>query len=154
LNPDLRGLLGGVNTVILSSQERATENAVSKTRNERKMNPAFDVCIELLGLHKWRVHYDVAAAVDAVLRQLDEVVDCEVRELHPETGLIKITHECVRRSCCFCFVLMTERRLWLVSRSRGQISSESFKRPEFWRGRIIKLFQFVCNHCFQIVPDR
>ncbi len=40
-----------------------------------------------------RLHYDVAAAVDVVLRQLGEVVDCEVRELHPETGVIKITHE-------------------------------------------------------------
>jgi hypothetical protein len=39
----------------------------------------------------------VAGAVDAVLRQLGEVVDCEVRELHPETGVIKITHEPVRR---------------------------------------------------------
>ena len=72
-------------------QDRAT----SKTRNERKMTPTFDVCIELLGLHKWRLHYNVAAAVDAVLRDLGESVGCEVRELHPETGTIKVTYESV-----------------------------------------------------------
>lgn len=92
-NPHLRDLLGGVNTVILSAEERKAANAPSKTRNERRMQPAFDVCIELLGLHKWRIHYNVAAAVDVVLYQLGDVVDCEVRELHPETGIIKISHE-------------------------------------------------------------
>jgi stage III sporulation protein SpoIIIAA len=103
LNPDLRGLLGGVNTVILSAGERIQDQATSKTRNERKMTPTFDVCIELLGLHKWRLHYNVAGAVDAVLRQLGEVVDCEVRELHPETGIIKITHEPVSSPFCSSF---------------------------------------------------
>jgi stage III sporulation protein SpoIIIAA len=53
-NPHLRDLLGGVNTVILSAMERLHEQAPSKTRNERRMNPAFDICIELIGLHKWR----------------------------------------------------------------------------------------------------
>jgi stage III sporulation protein SpoIIIAA len=70
LNPHLRDLLGGVNTVILSAQEREQEQAASKTRNERKMEPAFDVCIELIGLNKWRIHHDIAASVDVVLRRV------------------------------------------------------------------------------------
>ncbi len=70
LNPHLRDLLGGINTVILSAQERVNEQSVSKTRNERKMEPAFDVCVELIGLNKWRLHHNIAASVDVVLRHV------------------------------------------------------------------------------------
>ena len=69
-NLHLRALLGGVNTVILSAQERLNERATSKTRNERRMEPAFDVCLELIGVNKWRLHHDIAASVDVVLRQV------------------------------------------------------------------------------------
>lgn len=93
VNPHLRDLLGGVNTVILSAQEREHEQSKSKTRNERKMEPAFDVCLELIGINRWRLHHDVAAAVDVVLRHLGEVVDCEVRQLDSDTGRVVVTHE-------------------------------------------------------------
>ena len=92
-NPHLRNLLGGVNPVILSAWERETEGATSKTRLERKMPPAFDVCIELLGIDRWRVHHDVAQAVDVILRGLGEVVECEIRELDPEAGVLSVSHE-------------------------------------------------------------
>ena len=92
-NPQLRNLLGGVNAVILSAGERMAEGAVSKTRLERKSPPAFDVCVELLAIDKWRVHQDVAQAVDVILRGMDEVVECEVRELDPKTGIVTITRE-------------------------------------------------------------
>jgi stage III sporulation protein SpoIIIAA len=75
-NPHLRDLLGGVNTVILSAQERLNERATSKTRNERRMEPAFDVCLELIGVNKWRLHHDVAASVDVVLRQVLSLFCC------------------------------------------------------------------------------
>jgi hypothetical protein len=75
-NPHLRDLLGGVNTVILSAQERLNEGATSKTRNERRMEPAFDVCLELIGVNKWRLHHDVAASVDVVLRQVLSLFCC------------------------------------------------------------------------------
>jgi hypothetical protein len=84
-NPHLRNLLGGSNVVILSAFERKEENSKSKTRLERKTLPAFDVCVELLGTKKWRVHHNVAAAVDAVLRDLGETVECEIRELNNGT---------------------------------------------------------------------
>lgn len=69
-NPHLRDLLGGVNTVILSAQEREQEQSKSKTRNERNMEPAFDVCLELIGINRWRLHHNVAASVDVVLRHV------------------------------------------------------------------------------------
>ena len=109
LNPHLRDLLGGVNTVILSAQERQTERSASKTRNERRMEPAFDVCVELTGINKWRIHHNIAASVDVVLRQvclfpfffpfhlfdmqqLGEVVDCEIRQYLPEDESVSVSH--------------------------------------------------------------
>jgi stage III sporulation protein SpoIIIAA len=70
LNPHLRDLLGGMNTVILSAQERSNEQASAKTRNERKMAPSFDVCVELIGINKWRLHHDIGESVDVVLRNV------------------------------------------------------------------------------------
>uniref|UniRef100_A0A7S4HQE6 Bacterial type II secretion system protein E domain-containing protein n=1 Tax=Vannella robusta TaxID=1487602 RepID=A0A7S4HQE6_9EUKA len=80
-NPTNRVLLGGVNTVILSAQERTAERAEKKTRLERRTAPAFDVCIEILAFNRWRVHHNVADAVDVVLRDLGEVVPCEIRTI-------------------------------------------------------------------------
>ena len=62
----------GVNVVILSASEREREGSQAKTRLERKMEPAFDVCIELLSRNKWRIHPNVAKSVDVVLRGLRE----------------------------------------------------------------------------------
>lgn len=90
-NPQLRNLVGGINTVILSAMEREAEKAVNKTKSERRMKASFDVCIELLGLHKWRVHHDVNEAVDVVLR--GEVGECEIRELNSETGELLVFPE-------------------------------------------------------------
>lgn len=90
-NPQLRNLVGGINTVILSAMEREAEGAVNKTRSERRMKASFDVCIELMGLHKWRVHHNVNEAVDVILR--GEVGECEIRELNPITGVLSVFPE-------------------------------------------------------------
>ena len=87
-NPDIRDLVGGVNTVILSSAEREAEQVASKTRIERRMDPAFDVCIEILDVNKWRVHVDLKSAVDVVLNDNGSPVQCEIRELDPDTGCV------------------------------------------------------------------
>jgi stage III sporulation protein SpoIIIAA len=91
-SPALRNLLGGANAVILSAQEKEELGATSKTRIERKMPPAFDVCIELLAIDKWRVHHNVAAAVDVILHGMGEV-QCEIRHLDPESQQLHISHE-------------------------------------------------------------
>jgi len=87
-NPHLRNLLGGVNVVILSAHERQAEGTATKTRLERKMAPAFDVCIELLGQYRWRLHHNVAESVDVILRGLGETSECEVREIDPIAGIV------------------------------------------------------------------
>ena len=78
--------------MILSAQERADDHSARKTRNERRMEPAFDVCIELTQTNQWRVHQNIARAVDVVLRQLGEVCNVQVRELK-EDGTLEMTTE-------------------------------------------------------------
>ena len=90
-SPSLNVLLGGMNVVILSAGEKEMEGAAAKTRRERRTPPAFDVCIELLDLRTWRVHYDVAQVVDCILRGMDEVVSCEMRRI--EKDYVRVTTE-------------------------------------------------------------
>jgi stage III sporulation protein SpoIIIAA len=92
-NPSLNALLGGVNVVILSAHEREREGAASKTRRERRTPPAFDVCIELRQLREWRVHHNVDAAVDVILRGMHEVVECEMRRFSPDHASLRISTE-------------------------------------------------------------
>lgn len=84
-NPLLKNLLGGVNVVTLSAAERAEEGATSKTRLEQRSQPAFDVCIEMESLWKWRIHHDISAAVGVVLRNMGEAVLSEVRSFDDAT---------------------------------------------------------------------
>lgn len=46
------------------------------------------VYVEFLGLDRWRVHHDVAQAVDVILRGMGEVVECEIRQ---DKGLLSVT---------------------------------------------------------------
>lgn len=92
LNPHLRDLLGGVSTVILSAQERADEGSSTKTRNERRMEPSFDVCIELTRTNEWRVHRNIGKAVDVVLRRMDEYTKVQVRKV-TANGTVEVTVE-------------------------------------------------------------
>ncbi len=92
LNPHLRDLLGGVNTVILSAQERAEDGCSSKTRNERRMEPAFDVCVELTRTNEWRVHRNIGKAVDVVLRQMGEYSKVQVRKV-TGNGAVEVSVE-------------------------------------------------------------
>jgi stage III sporulation protein AA len=74
-SPELKHLLGGFNTAILSEKERKSMGKTSKTIIERKEKPTFDVCIELLSTTEWRIHHDVGAAVDAELRNKKSKVE-------------------------------------------------------------------------------
>ncbi len=65
-NPSLVGLLGGVESVTLGDEE-ARRRGVAKTVLERQGPPTFGVAVEMLAIGRWRVHLDVAAAVDALL---------------------------------------------------------------------------------------
>lgn len=47
--------------------EAAKRRGVQKSVLERAAPPTFDVCVEMIERHRWRVHEDVGAAVDAIL---------------------------------------------------------------------------------------
>ncbi|MGQ9628579.1 MAG: R3H domain-containing nucleic acid-binding protein [Anaerolineae bacterium] len=68
LNPTLCDLIGGIQSVTLSDEE-ARRRGTQKSVLERKAPPTFDVVIEIQDWHRLAVHHDVAAAVDAILRQ-------------------------------------------------------------------------------------
>ncbi|CAG9460286.1 unnamed protein product [Pedinophyceae sp. YPF-701] len=65
-NPALSDLIGGVSAVTLSDDE-ARRRGVQKSVLERQAPPTFDAAVEMLQRDKWRVHLDIALAVDAVL---------------------------------------------------------------------------------------
>jgi hypothetical protein len=65
-NPALADLVGGIASVTLGDEE-ARRRGGQKSVLERAAPPTFDVCVEMAGRDRWRVHLDVAAAVDALL---------------------------------------------------------------------------------------
>lgn len=68
LNPTLSDLIGGIQSVTLGDDE-ARRRGTQKTVLERRAPPTFDVLIEIQTRDRLIVHEDVAAAVDAVLRE-------------------------------------------------------------------------------------
>ena len=68
LNPTLSDLIGGIQSVTLSDEE-ARRRGTQKTVLERRAPPTFDVLIEIQTRDRLIVHEDVAAAVDAMLRE-------------------------------------------------------------------------------------
>ncbi len=67
LNPTLRDLIGGIESVTLSDEE-ARHRGTQKTVLERRAPPTFDVVIEIQDWDHVAVHEDVAHSVDGLLR--------------------------------------------------------------------------------------
>jgi stage III sporulation protein SpoIIIAA len=67
LNPTLRDLIGGIESVTLSDEE-ARHRGTQKTVLERRAPPTFDVVIEIKDWDHVAVHIDVAKSVDGILR--------------------------------------------------------------------------------------
>lgn len=67
VNPTLSDLVGGIQAVTLGDDE-ARRRGSQKTVLERKAPPTFAVLVELVGRNEVVVYSDVAAAVDALLR--------------------------------------------------------------------------------------
>lgn len=76
MNPTLSDLVGGIDSVTLSDEE-ARRRGTQKSVLERKAPPTFDVLIEIQDRHRMAIHLNVAASVDALLR--DKMVPPEVR---------------------------------------------------------------------------
>lgn len=90
-NPQMNPVLGGLHEVILGAQELrdiqqrkgqlavatgATQpvqrpafarNSASRTRTERRQPPCFQVIVEIVGPCAWRIHWNAAESIDAVL---------------------------------------------------------------------------------------
>ncbi|CEM29348.1 unnamed protein product [Vitrella brassicaformis CCMP3155] len=92
-NPELRGLLGGFETVILGDARASREGSDRKTRTERKGEPPFDVMVELqVGqFDEWRIILDVAKSVDAKLQGKKHLV--QVRRRCPSSGRVFVRWE-------------------------------------------------------------
>ena len=86
MNPILSDLVGGVQTVTISDEE-ARRRGTTKTVNERKAPPTFDILIEMVNRDEVRVHRDTAQAVDTLLRGF--LPHCESR-LIGDNGEIEI----------------------------------------------------------------
>lgn len=66
-NPPLSDLIGGIQYVTLSDDE-AKRRGTQKSILERKAYPSFEVIIEIHAPNSWKIHEDVKASVDALLR--------------------------------------------------------------------------------------
>lgn len=86
LNPTLADLVGGIESVTLSDEE-ARRRGTQKTVPERRSPPTFDVLIEIQTRDQLAVHRDVAAAVDALLRDYPLTEELRTRN---EEGEIEI----------------------------------------------------------------
>lgn len=78
MNPTLSDLVGGVQTVTLSDEE-ARRRGTTKTVNERKAPPTFDILVEMADRNEVSIHKDTAKAVDTILRGFQP--RCERRRL-------------------------------------------------------------------------
>ncbi len=67
MNPTLSDLVGGIESVTLSDEE-ARRRGTQKSVLERRAPPTFDVLIEIKDRQHMVIHHNVAAAVDAILR--------------------------------------------------------------------------------------
>ena len=78
-NPTLSDLVGGVESVTLGDDE-ARRRGTQKSILERRAAPTFDALVEIEDREQVRVHANVAASVDAFLRQEDLLT--EIRRQH------------------------------------------------------------------------
>lgn len=95
MNPILSDLVGGVQTVTLGDDE-ARRRGTTKTVNERKAPPTFEILVEMSSRHEVTIHKDTGTAVDTILRgyqpagekrTMTEDGVIEVKTFQPETAL-------------------------------------------------------------------
>jgi stage III sporulation protein SpoIIIAA len=92
LNPTLSDTVGGIQTVTLSDEE-ARRRKTQKTVLERKAPPTFEVVIEILEVDKLAVHYDVATAVDQILRGIAPNPEIRIQTLEGTIEVIQPKQE-------------------------------------------------------------
>ena len=75
-----RGGPGGSSSHIGQSQQPFARKSGARTRTERRQPPCFQVIVEILGHSAWRIHWNAAESIDAVLEGLQP--PSELRVLH------------------------------------------------------------------------
>ena len=78
INPTISDLVGGTKSVTLGDLE-ARRRKSQKSVLERQHEPTFDIVVEIIDRNKVSVHFDVALAVDKILRGI--VANSEIRSL-------------------------------------------------------------------------
>ena len=81
MNPTLSDLIGGIQSVTLSDEE-ARRRGTQKSILERKAPPTFNILVEIQTRNRVAIHRDVAASVDAILR--NQPLKIEIRERKPD----------------------------------------------------------------------
>ena len=94
MNPTLSDLIGGIQSVTLSDEE-ARRRGTQKSILERKAPPTFNVMVEIISREEVAVHRDVAATVDAILRNAP--VRPENRQRHDSGEVVIRKPEEIRR---------------------------------------------------------
>ncbi|MFC1945602.1 R3H domain-containing nucleic acid-binding protein [Chloroflexota bacterium] len=89
MNPTLADLVGGIQSVTLGDEE-ARRRRTQKSILERKSPPTFDVVVEIQDRDSVRIHTDVGAAVDALLRGIE--VATEVRRINDD-GTVQVDRD-------------------------------------------------------------
>ena len=90
INPTLSDLIGGVSSVTLSDDE-ARRRGTQKTVLERKSPPTFTILVEIQIRARVKVHRDVGAAVDSILRGYPMLPEERFRDEDGQVHFLKQT---------------------------------------------------------------
>lgn len=90
VNPTLSDLIGGVSSVTLSDDE-ARRRGTQKTVLERRSPPTFTILVEIQDRKRVKVHCDVGAAVDSILRGYPMLPEDRFRDEDGKVRIIKQT---------------------------------------------------------------
>ena len=90
VNPTLSDLIGGVSSVTLSDDE-ARRRGTQKTVLERKSPPTFTILVEIQDRGRVKVHRDVGAAVDSILRGYPMLPEERFRDKDGKVHIMKQT---------------------------------------------------------------
>ncbi len=90
VNPTLSDLVGGVSSVTLSDDE-ARRRGTQKTVLERKSPPTFTILVEIQDRGRVKVHRDVGAAVDSILRGYPMLPEDRFRDDEGQVHILKQT---------------------------------------------------------------
>ena len=119
VNPTLSDLIGGIQPVTLGDEE-ARRRGTQKTVLERKAPPTFEALVEMHQRQRVHVHHDVAATVDALLR--DVPVQVEVRGWDDDGTMTRDYEELAPAADEYAWP--AEQRPWRGRRTNGSRGRE------------------------------